>query len=863
MSFYYYKAGNLLPDVRQVGGKGLNLCRLKNLGLNVPDFLIIESETTSQWLQSCLNLAQGESDSTKKKSLLFSCLMQNKQLNSDIEAVQQMISTIAKKNSLLSVRSSAAIEDGENFSFAGQFLTELFVDRNNLKSAVINCLLSVFEDHVKAYKKVNQINNESFSFAIIVQQMVQATCSGIGFSMQPQGNLNQMCIVAGYGAGEGIVNDLVPVDTYWIDRVSNQITGKIVSKNEQLQYQNGEIKIIEVNHHLSEIPALNDESLKQLNQILLATEKALAAPSDIEFCIDAENRLYILQMRPITTIKHREIIILDNTNIVESYPGITLPLSFDFAKGAYARLFKSSARAFRISKEQTETLMPVFNHLIAHPYGRIYYRLDNWYRMLSLVHQSKQSMRDWENAVGLSNSEMNRYVQSFRGKIRAFAAAFWLILNYKRGNERFYREFNSIYSQLRSFDQFRNNPAALWQHYQEKTDQLFQHWYLTIVNDFLAFKAFAFTQKVLEQKKAAFLANDLVSSKGGVESEENILSILKLKECVLKEPELLKLFKEADQYILSSLSEKSEWKDFYELMNEHLNRFGDRNLAELKLETNSMRNNPQLLISLIKQQLSSDVTLNSYLIKKNSNIELALQKKTQLFPKWNPQNWLLNSAIALARYGLKNRENMRFCRTRAYGAVKDIFLAIGQSMVEQKVIKQKEDVFYLHINELEEFCLNSEKKKLFELVNERRQLYDNYKNIDLPDRIMFQNDLPLFDLPAQQLSDDSSLLSGIGVSPGIVTGEAMVISEPDYNLDVKDKILVSKMTDPGWVFLMSQAKGLITERGSLLSHTAIVGRELGIPAVVNVKGALRIIKSGDIITLNGSTGSIEILSKTN
>jgi pyruvate,water dikinase len=107
--------------------------------------------------------------------------------------------------------------------------------------------------------------------------------------------------------------------------------------------------------------------------------------------------------------------------------------------------------------------------------------------------------------------------------------------------------------------------------------------------------------------------------------------------------------------------------------------------------------------------------------------------------------------------------------------------------------------------------------------------------------------------------DLSEVLKGVPVSKGIVEGEALVIMEPVLNADVKGKILISKMTDPGWVFLMSQAIALVTEKGSLLSHTAIVGRELGIPVVVAVQDVTQRIKTGERIRVNGSTGIIERL----
>jgi pyruvate,water dikinase len=99
-------------------------------------------------------------------------------------------------------------------------------------------------------------------------------------------------------------------------------------------------------------------------------------------------------------------------------------------------------------------------------------------------------------------------------------------------------------------------------------------------------------------------------------------------------------------------------------------------------------------------------------------------------------------------------------------------------------------------------------------------------------------------------------LQGIPCAPGMVEAEALVVDSPNISLPVSGKILVARMTDPGWVFLLVSAAGLIVERGSLLSHTAIIGRELGVPTIVGVKDACRLISSGSRIRMDGATGHI-------
>ena len=131
----------------------------------------------------------------------------------------------------------------------------------------------------------------------------------------------------------------------------------------------------------------------------------------------------------------------------------------------------------------------------------------------------------------------------------------------------------------------------------------------------------------------------------------------------------------------------------------------------------------------------------------------------------------------------------------------------------------------------------------------------------LPDRIMYQGDsVPLPLTPAEGYNEVENVLYGNGISKGVVEGQATIVIHPNTELKVEDNILVTSTTDPGWIFLMVKAKGLVSEKGSSLSHTAIIGRELGIPTIVGVENATRAIKTGNIIRMDGSSGSINILS---
>jgi pyruvate,water dikinase len=300
--------------------------------------------------------------------------------------------------------------------------------------------------------------------------------------------------------------------------------------------------------------------------------------------------------------------------------------------------------------------------------------------------------------------------------------------------------------------------------------------------------------------------------------------------------------------------------DFYQNFNQHLEKYGDRTLAELKLETPSLRKNPLLFIRLLRNQLSSPVNIADFRAKQaeiRANVETQIQAKLKW---WQPKTYLFRFVCALATYGLKSRENMRFCRTRGYGAVKDIFIEIGKMMEKENVIKNYNDVFYLQTTDLQDFCQNKNRENLFLKIEKIKTEYKNYESLQLPDRVIYMDGNPpiLGKLDTTQF-ENKRYLQGTAVSKGKVTAQAAVILSPKLDTNVQGEILVSKMTDPGWVFLMTQSVGLISEKGSLLSHTAIVGRELGIPVIVGVPNVTSILKSGDLLKIDGELGIVEVL----
>ena len=192
--------------------------------------------------------------------------------------------------------------------------------------------------------------------------------------------------------------------------------------------------------------------------------------------------------------------------------------------------------------------------------------------------------------------------------------------------------------------------------------------------------------------------------------------------------------------------------------------------------------------------------------------------------------------------------------------VRSMFIGIGKNLVKEKLIDDYHDIFYLKIEEVFDY----NKYNLKDIIKDRKEDYKMYYFLPNYSRLIFTN--KEFDKHHKSINKYNKVISnnkliGIPTSNGIVEGKALVIDDINKKYDTKDKILITKMTDPGWVFLLVEAKGVISEKGSILSHTAIISREIKIPSIVGVEEATTIIKTDDYIKMNANTGKIEIVRK--
>ena len=770
------------------------------------------------------------------------------------------------------VRSNFSTEDGGENSFAGQFLTRLNVKREKVKEAVQEVFASYAgsleykekanrgkgeydlkeqgkeghqenaerQENREQQEDTEQKKTKSSVETVLIQEMLFPEKSGVLFTKNPKGILSEMVAVLGQGLGDKVVEDQENVLTY------HYFPGECL-------YQEGRGQSC-LSEQAQESPglALDEEELKTLFTLGERIERLFQKPMDIEFAIE-KGKVYILQAREITTLDMQlPVRILDNSNISESFPGICLPLSESFAGEIYSGIFTSLGRRFLGKK--VSSYEELFQRMVGGFSGRMYYEITSWYDILRLLPFSKKIIPVWQGMLGVSNEEISfsKKKPSFFLKCRiALLFCYYFIVSQRKMKEldRFFQERYAGYSKRVDEEE---DAKALYQIFLEMKEDLLREWDITLMNDMVSFisthlygKKTAFSLETMKPVRA-LSALKAIAGKHGLDSEE--------------------YRREKESYISA---------------------YGDRIEGELKLETRTYRTNEDLLDRWILDSLEADSA--------EKDCEETSCSKKPSEPKQRK-----SFLYRLAESSCNNREISRLHRTRCFGLMRRIVDKIGEKSIGF-------DIYYLSLEELEEmiftgkdFALKIAREKELRKAYEMLPVLSRVKLLGKVDRDPLAGEITVLNYGAFKTkgskvgkgeiagemgkSEKTSVpfseepknfeskgktestprvFFGRGVSKGIFRGEVLKIKSLQElrATEAKGKILLSYSTDPGWFPYLNMAEGLITERGSLLSHSAILARELEKPAVVNIPKIMEELQSGDIVEIDGDLGICSVIKQ--
>ena len=753
------------------GQKAINLEKLKNAGIRVPDFSVIRHEA----------LCRGEMNLNGLPVL------------ADPDGTR------------FAVRSSASVEDSDTVSFAGQFRTFLNVERDDIGDKVRRCFASLQADSIRIYAQKNGLSADDLKMDVIVQRMVDAELAGVLFTSNPQGLLNESVITVGRGLGENVVSEKEETTSYYY------------STTDRVYYYDGRENL------------LSPESVEELIGISEKIKAILGEYLDIEFAIE-NGTIYILQARRITTLTGESPLILDNSNIVESYPGVSLPLTISFVHMVYAGVFRGVCRRIVRNEKVFNRTQDVYNHMVGSVNGRLYYKIRNWYTALRFLPLSKKIIPVWQEMLGVKVRSTTGEEVAIPPSVRAmsYLHCVWELIRVPANMAALEKQFRAVNDDFYArFDESMTS-EALHALYTEIREKLLDVWDVTLVNDLYAF---LFTALLKHRLKKRGRNDDQINrSISGISDIESMKPMKALIDISCRK---------------DALSEEA----YRQARADYIREFGDRSLEELKLESRTFRTSPELFDEKVEYYRAD----GERLARMASDLE---RHSASAAEKTDPLTRLLQKRAAL---GIRNREISRLNRSRIYGIVRQIVLTLGRHAAEQGALEETRDIFFLTLDEAFAMPANAR-----ELVARRKEQYALFTRLPAYTRLIFEKDE--FDknhatVNAYQKHSSRNRLNGTPCSFGTVEGEACVITDVTAARDTGGKILVTRMTDPGWVFLLASAKGVISEKGSLLSHTAIISRELGIPSVVGVEGLLNAVRTGDTIRMDGRTGEIQITHK--
>jgi pyruvate,water dikinase len=845
------------------GGKANNLFALKALGFQVPAFVVIPQEVCA--------------DIVKNNTNYITAVMAYAIPGSAIEEIINCL----PNTTYFAVRSSAIDEDGTEHSFAGQFESYLYVTKEQLAEKIKQVWLSAFSSRVAEYRKNKELAHHT-GIAVIIQEMIAADIAGVGFSINPvTGNRKEKVISAVYGLGEGLVSGELNADTFTID-ADNRITKDIAKKTHQLQFnENAKSGTVQtpVATELVNQACLSDEQLFQLKTTLGILFKHYHTYQDIEFAFK-HDQLYLLQTRPVTTTKQLadatgEHIIWDNSNIIESYPGVTTPLTFSFILKVYESVYRQFVQLMGVSGKEVDNNKDTFGNMLGLINGRVYYNLLSWYKALALLPGYSINAAFMEKMMGVKERFELKNVPKrsrFTERLRVLNMVRILLKNLRslpKIRTNFVRDFNATMKPYEAMDYSTKNAGELMNLYTDFEQTLLKKWKAPLVNDFFAMIYFGVLQKLVVKyhiDEHGTVQNDLLCGAMDIISTEPIHRCLKLAG-LIQEQELTKqvFLEKTPEQIYEFHLAKQLTDEISQQIDEYLQRFGNRCVGELKLETITYKQNPAAFIRIIKSYVEQGVTPKNTQNRTERDLRKAAEEKANKALKNKPfKKILFNYFLKRTRTLVSSRENLRYERTRAFGVVRELFCHIGMTFYAEGLISDPKDIFYLTKEEIFDYIKGTSVNfNLKDLISLRKTQFTGFENKPTVERITTKGVVYVGNDFFQKRSTEALIgdLKGLGCCPGRVRAKVQVVHKPEDVKNLNGHILVTSSTDPGWVTLFPTASGILVERGSLLSHSAIVSREMGKPCIVGITGLLERLKTGDVVEMDGASGDIKIISQ--
>lgn len=814
--------------LKNVGGKVKGLCLLKGMGYSVPDFYAIDAETVSSWLN-------------KVKSDVSLNLV--KVISTDVLS----LSTDIFQN--VAIRSAVLGEDSESHSFAGIHETVLNVTGTEAAAlAIAKVIESAFSPLAFEYRKKNHLSTENIQISIVIQKMIQPQYAGVSFAV----NLQTGCRRSAWlSVTEGLGDKLV----------SGEVQGM------EFVYQDRQLSPI---GNYPDFNLKKFDFLKEIAQSTIGLSAEQKMIMDIEWCFDGKTCWYV-QARPVTSLpqmKNQSRTVFDNSNIQESYCGVTTPLTFSYASIAYSKVYKQLMNLMLIPEDEIQNFSPKLANMLGLVKGRVYYNINSWYAGLLYLPSFGKRKKEMEEMMGLEKPVDFVQGQSFstQEKMAKLPQMLKLIALMVY---RFARMDHLVYEFTVWFDNLYDS-AQIDRIYQQSEEELFENikkyqelflekWGTPVLNDTKVMMDMGKVKRSLEKYGFQGEVKSLIYG-SEVESVKPTLEIHRISKLFSNDMTAMSLLQGyRGQELVMQLSVFSS--ELYREIKSYIQKYGDRSMGELKLETVTIRQNPEILFSMIRSYLKADLHLRDNLFPKHNDEDLKKVFADVTSKMSFIEKAIFEKNVKKLKKSIADRELMRLHRTKNFGLMREYFLAIGRHWQQKKYLQEYRDIFFLTQEEIFQiFEGRFYGMNLLDLVEVRKKHFEMFKSEKVATQVQVSTPSSLselvFDTPA---TADIADLRGLSCSQGVVEGEVVFVQSPEDIKDLQGKILLAERTDPGWTPLFALIKGVIIEKGSMLSHSAVIAREMGIPAVLGINQITKTLRTGDVVRLDGTNGNIKVI----
>ncbi|MFF0065036.1 rifamycin-inactivating phosphotransferase [Streptomyces sp. NPDC005279] len=857
-------------QVAVVGGKGAHLGGLSRLeGIRVPGGFCVttdafrrimaEAPLIDDRLDQLSRLNPDDREAIRTLSAQIRRTIEGIAIPGDLAAAITRALAQLGEQAAYAVRSSATAEDLPTASFAGQQDTYLnVVGPTAILQHVSRCWASLFTERAVTYRQRNGIDHRTVHMAVVVQQMVFPHAAGILFTADPvTGNRKVATVDAGFGLGEALVSGLVNPDVFKVRH--GEVVAKAIAAKQRAVHAlpAGGTQEVAIDSQWQEQPALTDAQVVRLVQLGRRIEAHFGRPQDIEWCL-VDDDFQIVQSRPITTL----FPIPETGDIPEAGD----QENHVYVSVGHQQMMTDPMKPLGLSMWQLTAMVPMHEaggrlfvdvtRRLASPGSRA--------GLLDVVGRGDPLVRDALETVLDRDDFVPSLPDAGPGGPPAGGASAPIETDPAIVTELIERSQVSIAALERDI-RAKTGPAlfdflleAFAEHKRVLSDPLSMQaimagmeatWWL---NDKL--------REWLGEKNAADTLT--LSAPDNVTSEMG-LALLDVADVIRPQPEVVAFLQGVeyaeDAAFLDELAKFAGGTEARDAIEAYLDRYGMRCVGEIDITRPRWRERPATLVPVILDNVRNfepGVAERRFEQgrQKAQKKERDVLSRLRALPDGDRKADEAKRMIDRVRTFIGYREYPKYGIVSRYFVYKQALLEEAERLVQANVLPEKEDIFYLTFQELHDVARSNQADD--QLIQQRKDAFRSYHALT-PPRVLTSDGEAVTgayrrdDVPA-------GALIGLPVSAGTIEGRARVILDmADADLEAGD-ILVTTFTDPSWSPLFVGIAGLVTEVGGLMTHGAVIAREYGLPAVVGVEQATRLIRDGQRIRVHGTDGYVEI-----